>query len=369
MNNAKIAAIYEAVSYPSLMLLMATGDLDNLAPYNRLAWRVGIILADENARMTRPNGYTYGISFKNIDDDTVRFDAQGERMYDERINLSLRAYNWASAQIQEPADYKVAAQAVRATGQDVHTAFLMKYAPSASTAKSEGKLLYAAEADLAVLLRGCRAFQRKQGNAVKKVLAQLAAYHQKQVEIKAAKTLAQLRRGQWLGAGLALTTAPRVNEPGVPFLGDATLTPEQLHYWAVPEGASMNASFPAGTGIALKPITSSKRLIDGAVYLYQRTFGKQGDDNYNNIMLLARLNNAKKRHGMLPLFQDDRPDAHLLAHACWKNDPAKNYEVKLFQVVAYTTRAEQLEPVMVAETQTARPALRSGKKRALQAAA
>jgi hypothetical protein len=341
MNLSKIAALYTTVGYPSLLSLVACKDFQKLERPNVIAWRVSRALDDMagNAGMVGPDGFTYGVSINNIDDETTRFDAQGERIYDElRVSLSLRAYQWASAQVVEPEDFKAAAQAVRAAGQQAHAIHLMAYPPKNSAAKAVGKLNFAAEADLAVLVRGCRAFQRKRDKAVNKVVAQLAVYHREQ-------ELQQLRRGHWLGAEKALTTTPRVNEAGVPFLGDVAPTPEQrigLHYWAVPADAGMSMAFPAGTGIALREVTSARQLVDGAVYLSQVTFGQPGDAHYCPLMRLGRLDMARKRYGMVPLFADDAPERDLHIQAEWKKKEGAGYEVKLLQVVYYTTRAEQL---------------------------
>ncbi|MBO2009205.1 hypothetical protein [Hymenobacter negativus] len=372
MNHSKIARYYKAVGYANLAWLKAAADYQ--PEYNTIEYRVESLLADEaTGGADYRTDWRQGITFKNMDDDTIRLDKRGERQYEhlEARTLPMRVYQWAVGQLHEPEAYGGVYAALKEAhpGHDVWTAHAMQYPPADSTEKAIGVLAFGIEDDFAVVLRGLRAYQRKQAKATKKIMAQLAVYHATELQ---RQELDKLRQGHWLGADKALTTAPRVNDPNVPFLGDMALTPEQrsrLHYWAVPEGKHMSAAFPAGTGIALKEVTSGKELIDGAVYLSQTTWGKPGDAHYGHTMILGRLDMSKKSYGSVPLRWDDEPERPLNVKAEWKKKEDADYEVKLLQVVAYTTRAEQVAPVMVAETQPMRPAMRSSKKRALQAAA
>lgn len=354
MNTSKIAALYDAVGYASLLALSVRTGSETPAPYNALDWRVRSLLFEQ--ALSGPNGRTYGISLKNMDDETVRVDAQGSRQYEYlRLSFPLRVYQWVAAQLHEPQTYGGIYNALREAhpGHDVWSAHAMQYPAKNSPEKAEGVLCFGIEADFAVLVRGLRAYQRTQDKAVRKVLAQLAAYHR-------AEEVKQLRQGLWLGTEKALTTAARVHEPGIAFLGDMNLTPEQrnqLHYWAVPENSYMSAAFPVGTGLALKEVTSGKQLVDGAVYLHQVTWGQPGDAHYGHTLLLGRLDMAKKKHGTIPLCWDDEPERYLMCWAQWKTDATKRCEVKLMRVMYYTTQAPQLAPAI--RQVVARPVLQA----------
>ena len=195
--------------------------------------------------------------------------------------------------------------------------------------------------DVQQVLRGMIHFKIKQNLRLMKQHTQLIAYHGYQL---AKQEKNQLRRGHWLGAEKALMTAARVPEPSIPFMGDVTLTPEQrqpLLYWAVPEQMGMSAAFPAGTGLAMKKVTSGKQLVEG-VYLYRATLGHPGDAYYHVMQTLGRLDLSRKKRGFFPLYHDENPEKEMLCWAQWKNDPAKDWEITLYRVVAYTTHAPEV---------------------------
>lgn len=349
MNLSKIISYYAATGYANLEYLKAAAGYE--PEYNSIPRRVKSLLADEAAGgVDYRTGRTYGVSLRNMDDDTERFDERGEREYEQlRMNFPLRVYNWVRAQLHEPETYGGVYAALKEAhpGHDVWNVHAMQYPAKNSAEKAVGVLAFGIDDDFAVLRRGLRSYQRKLDKAAKKVLAQLAVYHKEAV---AAKEMEKLRTGHWLGAEKALTTTPRVDEPRVPFLGDAKVTPEQLQhlrYWAVPQDAGMSAAFPAGTGIALKVITASNQLVNGAVYLWQAEFGTRGEAGYHVRMSLGRLDTTRKEgRGWIPLFSDDNPTQDLCCEAQWTKKPGRRWEATLMQVVYYTTRAEQLAPAL-----------------------
>lgn len=221
---------------------------------------------------------------------------------------------------------------------------------------------FGAQEDLEIILRGIASIRRKRRKQAKKLEAQLRAYHARQ-------ELATLRNGQWLGAEKAITTAARINEPSVPFLGDAGLTHKQrqeldLRYWAVAERThGMSAAFPVGTGIALKPVKRSRELVDGAVYLWLWVLNGKVE-----MSVLGHLDMSAKQRGYLPLRI---ADTGKVAEYCWAayGDSAVEKGIEIYQVTHYTTR--NAEPVVeTAATPLHQPQLRGQRRtrRELEAA-
>lgn len=334
MNRTKIAALYAAVDYPALLAFAASGKAAAYSLSDPIAYRVGHSLAAE-AHLVGPNGRTYGVNVKNMDSTADRGrNSFGERLYYEaEAKLSERVHAWAVTQLPRGVDH----HAVGAAGQDVWSAMVMQYAGPGEASVME--LTFGAKKDFEVLMRGVRAYARKEARRIRKVLAQLAAYHAV-VESNA------LRRGEWRGAEKALTTAARVPEPGVPFFGDVAHKPgATLAYWAVPANAGMETHFPAGTGLALKQITRSRDIVDGAVYVWQWQWGKEAGQSTT---LIGRCDMGAKEHGHLPLRHEGAADVLPMLWLSWEKP-----EIKVYRVTHYTTHAAQ--PVqMVAETQPVR---------------
>lgn len=317
MNTPKIATLYAQV-----------------APAGQLCLPLVHLALKATSRQPGPDGYAYHFNAACLAEHHTYRDEFGERCSGfVDAYCPKRVADWLRQQMPGyPTDILNVNKSLPDAEQ--HLVSVWGYG-RAHELPTQATLRYGALSDFTAIVRGMVAYQRKVAKHQRKTLAQLRAYHQQQVSAK-------LRRGQWLGAAQALTTTARVDEPCVPFLGDLNLTPEQLRQlrtWAVPEQAGMSAAFPTGTGLALKVITSSKQLVDGAVYLSQVTFGKPSEAHYAHVMRLGRLDLSRKTYGMIPLFQDDAPAKNLHIQAEWKRPTeGQGYEVLLLQVVGYTTR-------------------------------
>jgi hypothetical protein len=340
MNTQKIAALYAS---PIFNTLLRFPDFDTSTTLTKQL--MGHVMDEAGAVSEDGRRYYFDASYPHRRDRYTNDEGRRASGFIDE-NTSKRVGDWMLSQMHGWAEQNVAHLRKGMPEQDVVLVSVWGSGRREDGIETLAGMRYGAKEDFEVILRGMASIRRKRRKQAKKLEAQLRAYHYQQQE-------KQLRNGQWLGAERALTTASRVSEPGVPFLGDADLTAEQrkgLHYWAVPENFGMSAAFPTGTGIALKLITSSKQLIDGAVYLSQVTFGKPSDAHYQPVMRLGRLDLSRKTYGMMPLFQDDKPDQNLHIHAEWKQKEGAGYEVKLLQVVYYTTRnAAEFRPLSGAE--------------------
>lgn len=330
MNTSKIAALYAQVS-----------------PAGRLCLPIAQLVL-HNRRQPSADGYTYRVDASCMGQRGTYRDALGDRcagFIDEYA--PERVANWIKQQMPGYPE-EILNLNKEVTGDDQYLVGVWGYVGDNSNLKTTCMLRYGALSDFTVILRGMAAYQRKCRKQERKTWAQLEAYEQLQIAQAAADEQLKLRKGQWLGTEKALTTAARVDEPGVAFMGDANLTPEQrqtLHTWAVPAGSDMEASFPTGTGIALKQIHRSRELVEGAVYLYQCEWTSD-----SRAMILGRALLEGRSRGHLQLKSDDRPSAFSMPLEWgWAG-------LKVFRVTHYTTRNAAALPVMQAETQPAQAA-------------
>ncbi|MGI4871280.1 MAG: hypothetical protein ACRYFX_08890 [Janthinobacterium lividum] len=343
MNTAKIAALYKAGFYPYYLSATPERQADQLHMMHQLAYY------DDQLPLLpeQPKGWRYNLSISDgaSYSGPRRLNFFGERTYSRaETYCPKRVYEWATQQLLLTSERFDVAERCMAT--------LAAYPPRENGADINATYDHriAGVADFATLERGIRAYQRKREKYVKKLMAQLEAYHQQQVAQAAADELAKLRRGVWLGAEKALTTAARVNEPGVPFLGDTGLTYEQrkqlgLREYAVYENMDgMSAAFPVGTGIVLKPVKRARELVDGAVYLWQWLVNGEVCGT-----VLGRLDRSAKERGYLPLRSDDTGKLASHCWAAWENE-----NITIYRVTHYTTRSAAPVPTMQAETQPAR---------------
>jgi hypothetical protein len=317
MNTSKIAALYADPIFNTLL------RFPNFDKTTTLTQQVMEHLMRE-ARVTSEDGRTYYFQAsyayrRDIYRDEVGHRASG--FFD--ASCSKRVADWLLGQLPGWPAQGVAHLRKGMPEVDTLLINVMGYRTEDNGPETVCGMRYGAQKDFEVVLRGMASLRRKRRKQAKKLEAQLRAYHQQQQQ-------QQLRQGQWLGAEKALITAARVDEPGIPFMGDANLTKEQrqqLSYWAVPADRDMEAAFPEGTGLALKQVHRSRELVEGAVYLYQCQWGT-GD--YTLILGRARL--ADRQRGSLRLHCDDRPSAFSMSLE-WHNPM-----LKVFRVVYYTTR-------------------------------
>ncbi|MGI4871364.1 MAG: hypothetical protein ACRYFX_09315 [Janthinobacterium lividum] len=348
MNTPKIAALYAS---PIFNTLLRFPDYDRSTTLTRELQQEALL--EQNPRYRNGKYHagapdelttTYRVNVHDFKEEK-RYDEFGARMY-ALIDGAYpeRVHRWATQQL--PAENNSVEQGQR------WVASTHSYTRDASREIVASNHLdcFGSEADFATLVRGLRAYQRKTQKYAKKIAAQLRAYHQQQVAQTAADELAKLRRGVWLGAEKALTTAARVDEPGVPFLGDTDLTYEQrkqlgLREYAVYESMDgMSAAFPVGTGIALKPVKRARELEDGAVYLWQWLVNGEVCGT-----VLGRLDRSAKERGYLPLRSDDTGKLASYCWAAWESE-----DITIYRVTHYTTRSAAPVPTMQAATQPAR---------------
>ena len=376
MNTTKIAALY---AHPIFNTLLRFPDFD---PTTTLTQQVMEHVLREAREVSKSeDGRHYEATASNPsrrERYTYKDDVGGRASGFLEESITKRAADWMLNQMPGWPTEAVTRKHQDLADYDVFLVTVMGYGRHAENPEQDietrAGYYFGAEEDLGILMRGLASIRRKRRKQAKKLEAQLRSYHQEQLGLALAKQQELLRKGHWFGAEKALTTAARVNELGLPFMGEVDLTPEQrkgLHYWAVPADAGMSTHFPAGTGVALKVITSGKQLIDGAVYLSQVTLGRPNESRpQDHIMRLGRLDLSKKTYGMIPLFKDDAPGKDLHIQAEWKEPKeGQGYEVLLMQVTHYTTHNGA--PAMQAETQPAKqqPAQRQRKRRELAHAA
>lgn len=366
MNTPKIAGLYAATEYADFINWSgADADLVRQELHDRIYHLVQRDDVDYGSQGDTKT--THCVDIDDYNKTAKRYDSLGLRQYTLlSAYCPQRVHAWALRQL--PAEDNGAV----APGER-WTASVMTYLrdKSGEIVDSTLELRYGGAADFATLLRGMRAYQRKRQKYAKKIIAQVRAYHQQQLAAAKAEELRKLGRGHWLGSEKALTTAARVDEPGVPFMGDiqggAGLSYEQLRalgvvFWAVPEKDAMQPAFPAGTGIALKPVKRSRELVDGAVYLWQWLL----DSGEIGCSVMGRLDLSVKQRGYLPLCSGDTGE---LAKYCWAAWGSES--VKIWQVTHYTTRNAAPQPLMQAAAQPVRkqPALRQRARRELAHAA
>ncbi|MGI4867828.1 MAG: hypothetical protein ACRYFZ_28180 [Janthinobacterium lividum] len=363
MNTPKIAALYANSIFNTLL------RFPSFDPSTTLTQQVMEHVLRE-ARVTSEDGRRYQVeaSYVNRRERYTYKNDVGDRAGGFLSEtLTKRAADWMLSQIPGWPGEAVARLHKDVPEQDVLVVSVMGYGRRDETPENDietrAGLCFAGKEDLEILLRGIASIRRKRRKQAKKLEAQLRAYHQQQLAEATAKEQADLRKGHWRGAEKALTTAARVDEPGVPFLGDLNLSDEQrralgLSYWAVPADAGMEAAFPAGTGISLKPIHRSRELVEGAVYFYECKWSAT-----DATMILGRARLADRSRGSITLQCDDRSSAFSMPLE-WNNPM-----LKVFRVMHYTTRSA--EPVAeVATASLHQPQLRGQRqqRRELQAA-
>jgi hypothetical protein len=322
MNTSKIAALY---ANPIFNTLLRFPDFDTSTTLTKEL--MGYTIDEASAVSQDGRRYYFDASYPHRHDIyTSDENRRATGFIDE--NTSKRVADWLFSQMEGWAEQNVAHLRKGMPEQDVVLVSVWGAGRREDGIKTLAGMRYGAKEDFETILRGMASIRRKRRKQAKKLEAQLRAYHYQQQE-------KQLRNGQWLGAERALTTAARVDEPGIPFMGDVTLAPEQyktLHCWGVPENSGMSAAFPAGTGIALKKVSSSKQLIDGAIYLYQREL-QYGGGQTHLLSVLGRLDMSRKSHGYLPLFRDEEPECQMATSAAWSDK-----HLAIYQVTHYTTR-------------------------------
>ncbi|MGI4822276.1 MAG: hypothetical protein ACRYFV_13785 [Janthinobacterium lividum] len=344
MNTSKIAALY-ANPILNTQLRFPSFDLSTT-----LTAQVMKHVMNE-ARKISEDGRAYSILASHVHRRQRPTNDLGERsggFFDE--DTSKRVADWVLSQMPNYPEQPFAHLRKGMAAEDEVVIQVWGHVRGNDDLEPRACLLYGAQEDFEVILRGMASIRRKRRKQAKKLEAQLRAYHTQQLANTAAAELAYLRSGHWLGADKALTTATRINEPSVPFMGDVNMTAEEQEkrlYWAVSQQAvGMVASFPAGTGVALKKVNRSRELINGAIYLYQEKI-TYSDGRTFIMSTLGRLDLSRKIHGMLPIFRDEAPEYQMACFASW-SDKAIN----IYRVTHYTTRGA--EPVaMQAETQLA----------------
>ena len=142
------------------------------------------------------------------------------------------------------------------------------------------------------------------------------------------------KQGCYLGPNQRVVAPPRISDPGIPSIGDVPRSEwesVELIFWAVSPHAAQGMSqvLPAGTGVALKKLNSSKELIPGAVYVYWV------DDLISPIAgrLLPRTRDQVHLHLR---YDDEEYHARYGKPGCWVE--WKNSTIHICQVVYYTSQ-------------------------------
>lgn len=163
MNTAKIAALYG--TYSSLHLL---------SPMDPLHRQVAELLESkaQRAAVGLLEGSRCHLAIKHMGAEP-RLSADGKWLYNEvEIYCPQRVHDWALA--QQPAANRHQNLSEGEVWSAMTSAFL-------DGPRGEFMLRFGAKADFAVMLRGVRAYERKQQKRFRKLLAQLQAYHAQQV--------------------------------------------------------------------------------------------------------------------------------------------------------------------------------------------
>jgi hypothetical protein len=340
MNTAKIAGLYAAAHYD---LIVKYSGADS-AISETFAWGLhrAIWFDDRkpSADALQPEKYKIAI---NDGGRNVRMNVLGDKEYGLADTfLPKRVFEWARGLM--PADDNE-------RGPDMMMVSLHARYSESSGKDAEHVMRLAERGRFGGLVRGILAYENKRRKYFKKTLKQLEVYHLQLLAKAKEAELNYLRSGHWLGADKALATATRIDEPTVPFMGDANISPqehEKLLYWAVgSRTVGMDTSFPTGTGVALKKVARAKQLVDGAIYLHQQKLD-YGDGRTEVISVLGRLDLSRKTHGMLPIFRDEAPDCRMATWAAWSDET-----INVFRVTHYTTHNGAAPVTMVAETQSA----------------
>ena len=339
MNINKIAALYAQASPGGRLCL----------PLAQLALR--------NRRQLSADGYTHRFDASCLSQRGTYRDALGDRcsgFIDEYG--PKRVADWIKQQMPGYPE-EILNINKEVTGDDQYLVSVWGYAGDNPNLKTTCMLRYGALSDFNIVLRGMAAYQRKQRKQQQKTIAQLLAYHQQQVAAAQAKELESLRCGKWMGAEKAITTAARIDEPGMPFMGDTSLTLDQcealgMGYYAVHEHMNqMPSAFPVGTGFAIKPVKRSRELVDGAVYFWRWIVnGKVA------CQFLGRLDLSAKERGHLPLRFEDGS----MPHYCWAayGENGAKQGIQIYRITHYTTRNGAV--MMQAETQPVQQAATKG---------
>jgi hypothetical protein len=365
MNTQKIAALYASPIFNTLLRFPA---FDPTTTLTEQVMKHVLRKAREMSQSEDGRHYEAAASNPSRRRERYKDDAGGHAMGFLNEHITKRAADWMLNQIPEPVTRKHEGLA----DHDVFLVNVMGYGRHVENpeldVETRAGYYFGSESDLQPLMRGLASIRRKRRKQAKKLEAQLRAYHAQQVAAAAAQELAQLRRGVWLGAEKAIATAARVDEPGIQFLGDTSLTYEQrkamgLCYYAVHEDThGMPSAFPMGTGMALKPVKRSQELVDGAVYFWRWLI-----DGKVVTQFLGRLDMSAKERGRLPLrFEDGTMPAYCWAHY---GESAAAKGIEIYRVTHYSTRNSA--PVMQAETQPVpqQPVKRQRKQRELAHAA
>jgi hypothetical protein len=167
MNTAKIAALYG--TYSSLHLLSPTDPLHR---------QVAELLESkaQRAAVGILEGNRCHLAIKHMGAE-ARSSADGKWLYNEvEIYCPQRVHDWALAQ-----------QPVTNCHHNLSEGEVWSAMTSAFLDGPGGEFMlrFGAKADFAVMLRGVRAYERKQQKRYRKLLAQLRAYHAQQVLLHA----------------------------------------------------------------------------------------------------------------------------------------------------------------------------------------
>lgn len=333
MNTSKIAALYDSTH---LSYIFNNEGKPGQPAYINLRTAVRLIEGEELSQVDA-EGYDYRMDASRLNDRGSYCNEIGDRRAGFIDTFcSPRMAAWVRNQFANP---EQDVDNLRVGHDDLYLVTVWGYNSDKDKA-TKGFLRYGSQEDLAKVIRGMAAYERKAQKRSRKLVAQFRAYHQQRLAEAAAAEAAQLKRGVWLGAEKAITTAARVNEPSVPFMGDAGLSYEQrkamdLRYFAINEYIHGTcAAFPVGTGIALKPVKRSRELQDGAMYLWQWELNGRVE-----MQVLGRLDMSAKERGHHPLRMEDTGK---IADFCWSS--FNNESVKLYRVTHYTTRPEAVLP-------------------------